>query len=71
MDSTHARYLWSIILAGGNGERLRPMVQSWLGQPRPKQYCTFLGTRSMLEHTLDRFNPPNSGRRSRQTAKNS
>ena len=55
MDSTHdARDLWSIILAGGNGERLKPMVQSWLGQPRPKQYCTFIGTRSMFEHTLDR-----------------
>ncbi len=55
MDSTHdALDLWSIILAGGSGERLRPMVQSWLGQPRPKQYCTFIGTRSMFEHTLDR-----------------
>ena len=55
MDSIHdARDLWSIILAGGHGERLRPMVQRWLGQTRPKQYCTFIGTRSMFEHTLDR-----------------
>jgi len=46
--------LWSIILAGGNGERLKPMVQRWLGQPKPKQYCTFIGTRSMFQHTLDR-----------------
>jgi mannose-1-phosphate guanylyltransferase len=55
MDSTHnARDLWSIILAGGNGERLKPMVQRWLGRHKPKQYCTFIGTRSMFQHTLDR-----------------
>jgi len=46
--------LWSIILAGGEGERLRPLMQRWLGQHKPKQYCTFIGTRSMLQHTLDR-----------------
>jgi mannose-1-phosphate guanylyltransferase len=46
--------LWSIILAGGEGERVRPLVQRWLGQPKPKQYCTFIGRRSMLEHTLNR-----------------
>jgi len=45
---------WSIVLAGGDGERLRPFIQRWLGQPKPKQYCTFTGTRSMLQHTLDR-----------------
>jgi mannose-1-phosphate guanylyltransferase len=46
--------LWSIVLAGGEGERLRPLMQQWLGQHKPKQYCTFTGTRSMLQHTLDR-----------------
>lgn len=45
---------WSIILAGGEGERLRPLVQRWLGRHRPKQYCTFVGTRSMFQHTVDR-----------------
>ena len=55
MTSLHsAQDLWSLILAGGNGERLGPMVQRWLGQHRPKQYCTFIGTRSMLQHTVDR-----------------
>ena len=55
MNSIHeARDFWSIILAGGNGERLKPMVQRWLGRHRPKQYCTFIGTRSMFQHTLDR-----------------
>ncbi len=46
--------VWSIVLAGGDGERLRPFVQRWLGEHMPKQYCTFIGTRSMLQHTLDR-----------------
>ena len=46
--------LWSVVLAGGNGERMRPLVQEWLGRHKPKQYCTFVGTRSMFQHTLDR-----------------
>lgn len=54
-------HLWSIILAGGDGilaggdsERTRPFIERWLGYPLPKQFCTFVGTRSMLQHTLDR-----------------
>jgi mannose-1-phosphate guanylyltransferase len=42
--------LWSLVLAGGSGERLKPMIQKWLGRDRPKQYCVFVGTRSMFEH---------------------
>lgn len=56
MDShvkNHDR-LWSIVLAGGEGERVQPLVQRWLGRPKPKQYCTFLGSRSLFQHTLDR-----------------
>ncbi|GMV94869.1 MAG: hypothetical protein AMXMBFR82_46470 [Candidatus Hydrogenedentota bacterium] len=33
---------------------MRPFIENWLGEPRPKQYCTFVGTRSMLKHTVDR-----------------
>jgi mannose-1-phosphate guanylyltransferase len=54
--------LWSIILAGGEGRRMSSLVQRWLGRPVPKQYCTFVGTRSMFQHTLDRaskLTPPN------------
>ncbi len=47
-------HLWSIVLAGGEGTRLAPMIKQWLGENRPKQYCTFTGTRSMLQHTVDR-----------------
>ena len=46
--------VWSIVLAAGEGERLKPFVRQWFGYEKPKQYCTFVGTRSMLQHTLDR-----------------
>ena len=52
MSQSHA--LWSMILAGGEGERTRSFIERWLGYPKPKQYCTFVGNRSMLQHTLDR-----------------
>ncbi|MBI4445151.1 MAG: NTP transferase domain-containing protein [Acidobacteria bacterium] len=45
---------WAVILAGGDGERMRPLVTNWLGHPLPKQYCAFVGSRSMLQHTVDR-----------------
>ena len=47
-------HYWAIVLAGGDGERMRPAIESWLGFNCPKQYCTFVGSRSMLQHTLDR-----------------
>lgn len=46
--------LWSIVLAGGDGHRTKEFVRRWLGCDKPKQFCTFVGTRSMLQHTLDR-----------------
>lgn len=46
--------LWSIILAGGEGTRVSSLIYRWLGRPTPKQYCAFVGTRSMFQHTLDR-----------------
>ena len=54
MTPSHSNTVWSIILAGGEGERTRPFIQEWLGCSKPKQYCTFVGSRSMLQHTLDR-----------------
>ncbi|MGE5185414.1 MAG: sugar phosphate nucleotidyltransferase [Acidobacteriota bacterium] len=47
---------WTLALAGGEGVRLAEYVQRRFGRRIPKQYCALLGTRSMLEHTLDRLN---------------
>src|SRR5438094_216497 len=46
--------LWAIVLAGGEGQRMQPFIQQWLGRQKPKQFCTFVGTRSLFQHTLDR-----------------
>lgn len=45
---------WAIVLAGGEGTRLREFTVSRFGEPRPKQYCAFLGEKTMLDHTLCR-----------------
>lgn len=50
--SEHQR--WAVVLAGGDGERMQAFIRRWLGHPRPKQYCSFTGRRTMLEHTWDR-----------------
>jgi mannose-1-phosphate guanylyltransferase len=46
--------LWSVVLAGGEGERTRPFIERWLGHPQPKQYCAFSGSRTLFQHTIDR-----------------
>ncbi len=46
--------VWSIVLAGGDGERTKEFIRRWLGHEKPKQYCAFVGSRSMFQHTLDR-----------------
>jgi len=43
-----------IVLAAGEGNRLRSFVENLRGYPLPKQYVNFIGTRSMLEHTFSR-----------------
>ena len=46
--------LWAIVLAGGEGTRLRSVTRWLYGQERPKQYAVLSGTRSLLRQTLDR-----------------
>jgi mannose-1-phosphate guanylyltransferase len=52
--STGDPFLCGIVLAGGEGKRLRPFVHLLRQDLLPKQYVNFIGTRSMLEHTLHR-----------------
>src|SRR3974377_1003893 len=43
-----------IVLAGGEGTRLKRFIYQLRGSQVPKQYVNFIGNRSMLEHTFDR-----------------
>lgn len=46
--------LWAVVLAGGEGVRLRPLTRRIAGDERPKQYVRLIGPRSLLRQTLDR-----------------
>ena len=45
---------WGVILAGGDGVRLRPLTKLICGDDRPKQFCPLFGGRTLLEQTLQR-----------------
>jgi mannose-1-phosphate guanylyltransferase len=44
----------AIILAGGEGARLQPFIKESLGSDKPKQFCSFWDSESLLEHTVRR-----------------
>ncbi len=46
--------LWAIVLAGGEGVRLRSLTRQLYGEGRPKQYAVLAGSTSLLRQTLDR-----------------
>ncbi len=45
---------WALVLAGGEGERLKSFVREREGRPIPKQYCVFSGGKTMLERAYER-----------------
>ncbi|HWT03746.1 MAG TPA: sugar phosphate nucleotidyltransferase [Pyrinomonadaceae bacterium] len=51
--SSH-RNRWGVILAGGDGTRLRPLTKLIAGDDRPKQFCPLLGGKTLLELTRRR-----------------
>jgi mannose-1-phosphate guanylyltransferase len=45
---------WAVILAGGEGNRLRSYIHRIAGREYPKQYFPIVGTTTLLEQTLAR-----------------
>jgi len=54
VESAERRSPWAVVLAGGEGTRLRPLVRHLCGDERPKQFSPLLGARTLLRQTLDR-----------------
>jgi len=54
MKPTPERQLWGIVLAAGEGTRVREFLAQMCGGRGIKQFCAVTGRRSMLQHTLDR-----------------
>src|SRR6266540_2640641 len=50
----HRSERWAVILAGGDGTRLRSMTRAIAGDDRPKQFCPIVGGRTLLDQTRDR-----------------
>jgi mannose-1-phosphate guanylyltransferase len=46
---------WAVLLAGGDGTRLRSLTRQISGDARPKQFCSLFGGKSLLLQTRDRI----------------
>src|SRR5580658_6615917 len=57
------RHLWAVLLAGGDGARLRDLTMRIAGDDRPKQFCPIVGAESLLRQTRARLDPLFSGDR--------
>jgi len=54
MGSEQRDRAWAVVLAGGQGVRLRPLTRHLYGDDRPKQFAVIAGGRSLLQQTLKR-----------------
>jgi mannose-1-phosphate guanylyltransferase len=57
MKQGQERPLWGIVLAAGEGSRVREFLTQLCGGRGIKQFCAVVGRRSLLQHTLDRIEP--------------
>jgi mannose-1-phosphate guanylyltransferase len=51
----HGNDAWAVVLAGGDGVRLRTLARALYGTDLPKQFLPLLDGRSLLQATLDRI----------------
>src|SRR5712692_7819094 len=49
------KHRWGVILAGGEGVRLRSLTRLVSGDDRPKQFCPLLNERTLLAQTRSRI----------------
>ena len=56
-QGSFAQERWGVILAGGDGMRLRPLTRLIAGDDRPKQFCPMLGRETLLGQTIRRVGP--------------
>lgn len=49
------KHRWAVILAGGEGVRLRSLTRLVSGEDTPKQFCPLLGGRTLLAQTKQRI----------------
>lgn len=54
MSPSISRRLWSVVLAAGEGTRLRALTRALHGSDLPKQFATIQGGRSLLTATVER-----------------
>lgn len=52
--STQPDHEWAVILAGGDGTRLKSLTRKIAGDERPKQFCSVFGGATLLEETKRR-----------------
>jgi mannose-1-phosphate guanylyltransferase len=51
------KHRWAVVLAGGDGIRLREFTRLLAGDSRPKQFCPLFGDKTLLAQTRERIAP--------------